>query len=462
MIKDRLYTNPYFWFVLAIVVFLVNQIPFLVDMRPVMYDEGWYGNTAYNLCQGRGFLNSVVGTRGNSNFLLPLMTAGFMLLFGYNLLAIRLTAVFCGLITLVFLFLSMQQMRVKWKAQALVLLFFDCAIIYNTIFRFGRPECAAIMCVAGGLWFYLRYRESWSWKDMLGMSVFAGLAGCAHPYALLSFALIGVSLLIKALCGKHWQKVAQLLLLVVAAVVSVVAVAYVSKVYNGAGENYVNERFSAKGIFKAVPVYFKEAFLSKTALSLLPMLAVVVYEIWKDAANRTLAIVAAAHFMVFPFLFSTDLMMVGIGLDYFVFMATLLVAPMLEQLMQRKWLVTVFCVYCLGVLGLSYYYNYVVKYEKANSVLSAELQTVIPKGAKVFGPIRQWPMLMETDYQSDHTCHPILPIGDYDFVVVNSQDEQIYGAYRCLLPVDEDVMALVYEKNTLQYGVVKVYKKKAL
>ena len=105
--EKKLYTKDWFWLCVAIVVFLVNQLPFLSDVRPVMYDEAWYGNTAYSFAHGEGFLNTVVGTRGNSNFLLPLLTAGFMRLFGYNLLALRLPAVICGVLTLVLLSLCM-------------------------------------------------------------------------------------------------------------------------------------------------------------------------------------------------------------------------------------------------------------------------------------------------------------------------------------------------------------------
>ena len=444
---------------LAIIVFLINQLPNLVDVRPVMYDEAWYGDTAYNLAHGRGFLNSIVGTRGNSNFLLPLLTAGFMLLFGYNLLAIRLAAVFCGLITILFLWLSLKQMRVGKRSTVLALLYFVSISFYNTVFRFGRPECAAIMCMAIGLWFYLRYKDSESWLDIFALSIFVWLAGCAHPYSLLMFAILGAYIFIKAIRKKNWKVIAQLALLVIAAVGVIVVITYVSKTYNGPSENYINDRFSIQNVLQALPVYYKDVFLSKTSIIILPLLLVLFYIIQKNNEHKELAIVGLIHLVFFPVLFSTDLMMVGLGVDYVIYVATLLIGPFLNQFVDKRKYALVFITFCICNLCVSYYYNYGIKYERANSVLASDFSSIIPKGSKVFGPIRQWPMVMDTDYQSDHTSFPLEPIEKYDFVVLNSQDSPIYDSYRHFVPINEDVMQLVYEKTTRQYGLVQIYRR---
>jgi hypothetical protein len=63
---------------LAVFLFLVNQLPFLEDMRPVMYDEAWYSNTAYNLCIGNGLHQTSVGSGGNSNCIFPIIGAAFL------------------------------------------------------------------------------------------------------------------------------------------------------------------------------------------------------------------------------------------------------------------------------------------------------------------------------------------------------------------------------------------------
>ena len=76
----------------------------------------------------------------------------------------------------------------------------------------------------------------------------------------------------------------------------------------------------------------------------------------------------------------------GLGLDYVVLTALRFCWLLYRTDVGAKEKVIGFIVYCVGLLGVSYFYNYGVKYEKANSVLTEDLQKVVPKGSKVFGP----------------------------------------------------------------------------
>ena len=464
MKNQQFYKHSCFLLLVAIVVFLINQLPFLTDMRSVMYDEAWYGNTAYNFAQGDGFLNTAVGSRGNSNFLLPLLTAGFIKLFGCNLLALRLPAVFCGILTLVFLSLCFKQMKVSTKAQIITYAFFVSITLYNTIFRCGRPECVAIMCMAGGICMYLRYKERPTWVNMAGLSIFTYLAACGHPYTLLFFALLGVHLLIYSVRNKEWKILLHETLLLSVALLAILSISWVSRKYNIAEENYIQDRFSMRDVMVSVPVYFKSAFMSRNTIYILPMLLLLILPIWKKSKYRELTIITLVFFAFFPILFSTDLMMVDLGLDYVVLIATVLLAVCVDKIEElkpiyRRIVYSLFVLYCGLSMGISCYYNYKVKYERANTVLSDDLQSIIPQGAKVFGPLRQWPMVMGTDYQSDHTCFITLPQEQYDFIILNSQDTPNYAPYQELLPIDETKMELIYSRETKQYGVVEVYRR---
>ena len=458
MEKTKIFKQGWFLLLAAIVVFLLNQLPFITDVRPVMYDEAWYGNTAYNCAQGLGFLNTAVGSRGNANFLLPLMTAGFMHIFGYNLLAIRLTAVFCGLLTLMFMGLAFRQIHIGYMTKICVYAFFVSIALYNTIFRFGRPECAGVMCLMGGLWMYLRYRENPTWVNILGMSVFVYLAAIGHPFTLLFFAILGSAMLIQVVRNKNWMGSLQLALLLIAAIGAIISVSWASNTYNIPGEDYVQTRFSIRGIMTSIPVYFKHTFLSKHTLYILPLLCMVTWLAIKNLEYRELAVSSIIFFFIFPVLFSPDLSMVGLGADYFVCATTLLLAPFIETVKEKKRFALIFIAYCIFNFGLSYYYNYAVKYEKSNTVLTKELQEIIPQDAKVYGALRQWPFLMRTAYQSDHTCFPVHPQEEYDYIVLNSQDMD-RSATSYILPIDSTKMNLVYSRATRQYGEVMVYKR---
>lgn len=461
MCEQKFYKQSWFWLLVAIVVFLINQLPFLTDMRPVMYDEAWYANTAYNFAQGDGFLNTIVGTRGNSNYLLPTLTGVMFWIFGYSLFTIRLTAVLCGVITILFQHLCLKELRSSVVAEIAVLGFFVSIALFNTIFRFGRPECAALMCVAGGLWFFLRYIREHSWWNMIGLAAFTFLAAIGHPYALLVFAIIGLMLLVGEIREKNWTTILQLSVLFIAAVAAIGSIAWVSNIYNGEGENYVSERFSMSNLGEALPEYIKSAFLSKHVLYMPFLLCVALFCCFNtDNRVKVLAFITIIYAILFPFLFSTDFAMIGLGGDYVALIATLLIAPCVDKYKVYKYgkiILGIFALYSFANMGISYYFNYKVKYEKANTVLAVELPSLIPHDAIVYTPIRQYPMLMHYTCFSDHTWTE-MP-SSYDFIVQNSQDKDIYSNSQRVYSTLDDY-ELIYERDTKQYGLIKVFKHK--
>lgn len=457
----KVYKQAWFWLLVGIVVFLINQLPLLTDMRPVMYDEAWYANTGYHFSQGDGFLNTIVGSRGNSNYLLPTLTGIMFWIFGYSLFAIRLTAVLCGVLTMIFLHFCLKELKSSLKAEIAVMAIFVTIALYNTIFRFGRPECASIMCMTGGIWFFLRYMRENSWGNMIGLACFTFLATIGHPYALLFFALAGAGLLYQTIREKKWINMAHLVLLMIAAIVAIGSIAWVSKVYNGEGEDYVSARFSMSNIGVALPIYMKEFLMSKHTIYMLPLLLVMLWNIRsKEAPVRALSIIGVVYFALFPFLFSTDLVMIGLGIDYVAILGTVVIAPCVDYVCESRWSkvsCAAFAIYCLLNLGISYYFNYKVKYEPCNTVLQKELRAIIPPDAIVYTPLRQYPMLLENRCYSDHYCRQMPEA--YDYIVINSQDEDRYEN-TIEIKAQLDQYDRVYEKYTKQYGVIEVFRKK--
>lgn len=448
-----------FWLLIAIAIFLINQLPFITDVRPVMYDEAWYANTAYHFSQGEGFLNSVVGSGGNANFLLPLLTGTMFWIFGYSLFTIRLTAVLCGVVTLLFLHLCMKEMKSSVKAEIAVLAFFMSIALYNTIFRFGRPECASIMCMTGGIWFLLRYMRESSWGNMIGLACFTFFATVGHPYALLFFALAGAALLIHIIKEKKWVNLGHLAMLLFSAIVAVGSMMYISKHCDIATGPAMIERFSMGNIVAAMPEYLKEFFCSKTTLYMLILLPAIGWScVNKEKRIKTLTYITTAYFILFPFLFSTDMMMIGLGADYVALVGTILIAPCMERLLECRYskaCITIFALYCVMNIGLSYYFNYRVKYEKCNSVLEKELAAIIPQDATVYTPLRQYPMVIKNKCYSDH-YRGELP-DKYDYIITNSQDADKYdNSVKASSKLDEYKIA--YQKETKQYGIIQLYK----
>lgn len=449
---------------LAVFLFLVNQLPFLEDMRPVMYDEAWYSNTAYNLCIGNGLHQTSVGSGGNSNCIFPIIGAAFFSVFGYSLFSIRLASVFCGLLTMVVIHFTLNELKASFPGRILAYLLFVSIPLFNTVFRFARPECASMLGLAGGVLFYLRYWRTHSWTDISFLSIFCIFATNAHPFALFSFFFFGVALLISIWRDRDWKRLSQLTVLVFAALIGLGLLFGLSLHYNeGSTTSMLFGRASLTNWKEAVSFYYKEVFASRFAVySFVVLLVLILTSMFvKDRRVTFLAFLSIINGLSFPFFFSTDLMMVGYGWNYVSLISVILVAPLADALplsrSLKKWAFAGMVLYSIGCFSLSYYYNYKVKYERCNSVLGQDISKIIPKGAVVYGPVRQWFCAIETTYYSDHYRYELPK--EFDYMIFNSQDKELYENNEVVSPLI-DSYELIYNRDTKQYGEVMVYKRK--
>lgn len=451
--------NKSILFVVFGILFLVNELICITDVRPVMYDEAWYASTGYNIASGAGRHNSIVGSGAEINFIFPLFNALFFKIFGYNLLSTRLTAVFFGIITLLVIICFLKRNKYKNSSVFLTLLLFTSYTLFNTIFRFGRPECASLALFSIGLVSFCEYISSQSYQTILLMSLSAILAGLSHPFALLPYCLIGIIITFESFRNKYFKRVLPHLIILLISGIAVIVTIYILANDNAG----ICERYSLTNIKNSIPFYLKEAFLSRQAIGSISFILIILFELI-FGNNRTtwyLAIIGFVTFIIFPILFSSDLMMVGLGIDYVAITAVFIFPQFIEdisiKISKRKivhWGATCFF---LVNLALSYYYNYGIKYEKANSILSSEVKDVIPKGSKVFGSIRLWPFAMETQFISDHYRYNLPEYDDLEYIITCSQDLNNYSIYNVYKPYlkKENV---VYSKETRQYGIISIIK----
>lgn len=466
MKSNKLYDKNWFWLGVALIVFLVNQLPFLADMRGMGNDESWYANVAFNLSKGNGLYNTSVGYGGNGNCFAAAMEALAFRIFGYSLFSVRIASVFCGLVTLVIMHFVIDELRVSSKGRALAFLLFVSLPVFNTAYRFGRPEGAALMCLSGGIFFYLRYWRTNKWSDVLGLCLFCFLSTIAHPFALFSFMFMGFALLSELLRNREWKRWIHLSLFVITAIVGVCFVAWLATVYNPDIGGSIFERASPRNAFNAALVYYKDIFFSRYALYSYPIVALLVCSgcFIKENRLRILAWLTLVNGLLFPFVFSTDVVMLPFGWHYVVIVAVFLVGPLFDSLSTqeqrfRKLAFVGAVFYSFVCLVLSYVYN-ITKYEKCNSVMEKELASKIPQGSLVYGPICQYFCAIDTRYYSDH-YYTDLPLQlDFDYLIFNSRDLPLYPMsleiYHRIPDYD-----LIYSRDTKQYGTVKVFQRKA-
>ena len=101
-------------------------------------------------------------------------------------------------------------------------------------------------------------------------------------------------------------------------------------------------------------------------------------------------------------------------------------------------------------------YN-VQKQEKINTTLQHDFKQIIPDNTTVFGPIRFWFFLHNTNYISDHYRLSFPDMNTFDYVITNSVDEKIYSNYS-YFHKKKRMFELIYSTESIQYGTIRVYK----
>lgn len=450
----------------SLVVFGINQLPFLLDMRPVMYDEPWYMNPAFNLLHGNGLQNTLVGSGGNVNYVAPLIMAGGMAIFGETLLVARMMAVLCGFISLLILHLVMNELKCnQWNRFIGFGLFLSISIL-NSTFRYVRPEFAVSLFVLLGLLFVVRYERNHNWYDIIGLAISIYFASCSHPYSLYLFALIGGSLLWNVIEKKDWKRIWHMLLLVVSAIGVVISMIYLNNILNNSlGSSGIMNRFSMMNAIEAMKVSMKHVFI-KHGIYTIPFLALNLYTIVKIKNVRWIAIPNVVFVFTFPILFSTDLAMVGNSALYYSLVSIIVCCYVLDQLFDEKihnrkqvGILIVMLLFCVLNWGVSTAFNYFKRYEKCNTILAKDIDSIVPDNSLVYGAIRFWPFKMKSTYFCDHNGKENNP-SEFDYLILNSQDEYYYKDVAIVQHVvaTKDRYELIYTRNTKQYGVVTIWK----
>ena len=463
--------------IVAMLVYFCIEIAGVVDVRWVHEDEPWYGNPAFNLVHGNGLVNTITGSGGNANYIMPLLISLSMRVFGDTLFAIRFTSVLCGVFFLLFLSLTMRQFKSDWKTQCWVYALFIAVGAFNIVFRFGRPECAAItFCLAGILCFYV-YRQQGRWFQMLLLSVCAYLGACAHPYALLLFACIGAELLYDAWVQHSWKQAGMLIMLVAAAAAVLLSITLINAQVQGIavsqGAEVLRTRTAIVPNFgERLWDYVQEVFFSKHCLYTLPFLLLLIIVACKKECGfaQHLSWIGIAYVVIYPFVFSADKAMIANAVDYLCTVGIVVFASVLPCVKktlthgQNKWFNWLLAIYIVANFAIITVFNWCFRYDKANSVLQEEVDAIIPDGAKVYGTQDMWCFKMNSDFRSIVSRLPDREPDYFDYMLTDGRLETKYDRYflvtfHQMLDYAEENWELVYCRETMQYGKVRIFKR---
>jgi hypothetical protein len=457
-------------FLLMISIYLCLELPFLTTIRPVMYDEAWYANTASNFSIGKGFLNSIVGSGANANFMLPLFTGIVFKFIGVSLFTARLVSVLSGLIFLLLMRKVFNLLSLDYNSQLISYYTVLFVPFFNTVFRFGRPECLALVFVIAAIYFYLKFLIYNNYISIVYISFFLLLAFLSHPFTSLFFLLIGIHLIIIAIRNVDLKLFKYLIFFSIIGVFALLIILLANSYYNNHSFdliNSMNDMFKRTASTSETPELLKDRIYSFSKSWLLsskiifsgPLILVVMSGILiKNLTVKYLSIISICYIIFSFFLFKNDLEMFPLIFDYFLVFSVIILPFVYEYLKKKniKLTITVFLLFLGLNLSATLTYN-IEKQENINTTLQRDFKQIIPDTANVFGPIRFWFFLPKTNYISDHYRLNFPEISTFDYVITNSVDEKIYANYS-YFHKRERMFKLIYSTKSIQYGTIKVYK----
>jgi len=172
-------------YLLSIASYFLLQVFFLDSVTNIWIDEPWYANTSFNFSQGRGLIDTAVGSSvdGIFNFLYPLGLGVFFKAFGTSLMTARLFSVLIGLIALLGIIQILRTVKVGNKCVFFgSLIYIFCSVNY-IVYRTARPEAFEVALIIWGLYFLLlgftkSQNKSYFWSGLITSASFL-----CHPNA---------------------------------------------------------------------------------------------------------------------------------------------------------------------------------------------------------------------------------------------------------------------------------------
>lgn len=183
--------------------YLLLQLPMLDRVPPIVIDESWYANTAHNLANGHGLINTNVGARGGDQFFLfPVVVSGAFKVAGTSLWIGRFVSVLLGLIALCGLGALCQKLEIRGWAFAVTGLLFIVSNVYYILFRRLRPEGLVIALSLWALFWFITAWQTGKFKPALASALLVGSSALAHPYGILLAVVFGILLAIRSLSSR--------------------------------------------------------------------------------------------------------------------------------------------------------------------------------------------------------------------------------------------------------------------
>jgi len=232
------YIKNNYSFVIILVLFTALELPFLSLSRPILTDEAWYSNSAYNFIISSSFENTNIGYGGNGVVVFLLYLSSFFSVFGTSLFSARLSSFVAGIISVFIVRKVLKISGVGERTGFLVLSFFIFANLYLSIFKIGRPEALAVMLSLNILlitYYYILKNFELKYLALLVILIFLSIN--AHPNSSIIILLVFLIILFYIIRDKKYNKIFHLLVIIISVAVSVYVMISVISLNNKIGIN---------------------------------------------------------------------------------------------------------------------------------------------------------------------------------------------------------------------------------
>ena len=205
------------WFILPVIIYIIiyalYSASFLTRFPFVHSDEAWLAGLSRDM--------QAVGSFGATEqffdlkprvphalkLLFHALQMGYVHVFGYNILSVRLLSLTSGLICLILLYYIGKELGGRWMGFGLmVLVSLDVPFIYAS--HFGRQEIILCISLLSCILILIRCQGCPSTRQALYLASITGLSVGIHPNSFLCASICGS---VMAACGfnmtaRHWHK----------------------------------------------------------------------------------------------------------------------------------------------------------------------------------------------------------------------------------------------------------------
>lgn len=454
--------------VCSCILFLLVELPILTNSRPLTCDEAWYSNSAYNFSQEHWIQNTTVGVGGDANFIYPFIQGILFLIFGYSIFLARFASVLAGLFSILVLFKILKQLNIPNNATLFGLFALIAIPNYHSAFRYARPESWAILFVLLSLLFFIKYLKLYSIKNSLLSGLFCALGFLTHPFTLsVSFA-IGILLLFNSFKNK---KIIPIIAFTLPLIISAVVFFINDRFFLGNSLDVILARVNStastgflNSIGNNLKIIFDYYILDKNVIYFIPLFFLLLAGLFMKKVNHLAFISSLMGSLAFCF---SLLFFSSYGFEIliiYIFIFSIVNIVFIANTPQSKPLIIAISIYLAIMLSANIFYD-IKKYEPVNSSLEKELQTIIPKNARVLGPIAFWMFVPQTQYKSTayilyHKSDITKLTSEFEYFLLFSEDKnniykEVFDANQIFKQFSGS--KLIYELNTKNYGKVELY-----